>query len=247
MFSIFAFSRLRYDCWRASERPSWVAEWLTVAKWGMLFLGVIGVLIGIAAHFRHHAIAIAHFGPKVIGAFLIGALFAGTGALMRNKQLAAVSSSIIMAILLLGFLAWITPWLNFGLGRMKMDVALSSEEVRGLHRLRELAPPRERFATNKHDVDTLAERRARSYGYAGLSERPVLLEGYLDREVTVLPWFSKMQHDNDLMFTTSDPSTLHDLAKNLETFIGWSPVPARISRCPGRCPDGWLKRRIAAV
>jgi hypothetical protein len=106
-----------------------------------------------------------------------------------------------------------TPWLNFGLGRMKMDVTLSSEEVRGLHRLRELAPPRARFATNKHDVDTLADRRARSYGYAGLSERSVLLEGYLDREVTVLPWFAKMQHDNDLMFTTADASTLHDLAR----------------------------------
>jgi hypothetical protein len=94
-----------------------------------------------------------------------------------------------------------------------MDVTLSSGEVRGLDRLREIAPPRERFATNKHDVDSLADRRARSYGYSGLAERPVLLEGYLDREVTVLPWFARMQHDNDLMFTTADASTLHDLAR----------------------------------
>jgi hypothetical protein len=140
-------------------------------------------------------------------------VLAGTAALMKKQQLSATVSAAVMALLVVGFLAWITPWLNFGLGRMMMDVTLSSGEVQGLHRLRELAPQRERFATNKHNVDTLAERRARSYGYAGLSQRPVLLEGYLDREVTVLPWFAKMQHDNDLMFTTSDASTLHDLAK----------------------------------
>jgi hypothetical protein len=213
MFSIFAFSRLRRDCWQASERTGWVAEWMTVAKWGMLLLGVGGVLLGMVAYFRHHVTAINNFGPKSVLVILISALLAGTAVLMRNRQLAVTGSSIMMAILLAGFLAWMTPWLNFGLGRMKMDVWLSSDEVRGLHRLRELAPPRERFATNKHDVDTLADRRARSYGYAGLSERPVLLEGYLDREVTVLPWFAKMQHDNDLMFTTADASTLHDLAR----------------------------------
>jgi hypothetical protein len=179
----------------------------------MFVLGILGVLVGIAAHFPHYATGISHFGPKVVLAFLIAAFFAGIAALLKNGRLATAGSSIMMAILLVGFLAWITPWLNFGLGRMKMDVMLSSEEVRGLHRLREVASPGERFATNKHNVDTLAARRARSYGYAGLSERPVLLEGYLDRGVTVLPWFPKMQHDNDLMFTTADPSTLHDLAR----------------------------------
>jgi hypothetical protein len=140
-------------------------------------------------------------------------LLTAAAALMKNKKLATPGSSIVMAILLVGFLAWITPWLNFGLGRMKMDVTLSSEEVQGLHRLHEIAPSSERFATNKHDVETLADRRARSYGYAGLSEHPVLLEGYLDRGVTVLPWFSKMRHDNDLMFTTEDAATLHSLTK----------------------------------
>ena len=37
----------------------------------------------------------------------------------------------------------------------------------------------ERFATNKHAVDSSANKSGRSYAYAALSERPVLLEGYL--------------------------------------------------------------------
>lgn len=238
MFSIFAFSRLRRDWWRASGRTGWVAEWLTVATWGMLLLGAGGILVGIAAHFRHHATGIEHFGPKVIVTFLIAALLAGTSALMKNEQPSAALSSIVMAILLVGFLAWITPWLNFGLGRMKMDIVLSQGEVQGLHRLRELAPPRERFATNKHEVDTLVDRRARSYGYAGLSERPVLLEGYLDREVTVLPWFTNMQDDNDRMFTTTDSSTLHNLTKTWN--VRWLVArPSTDISLPRPLP-GWL-------
>lgn len=238
MFSIFAFSRLSRDCWRSRERATWIAEWITVAKWGMFLLGVSGVLIGIAARFRHHAMPIDHFGPKVVLTFLIAALLAAAAVLMKNKELATPGSSLVMAILLVGFLAWITPWLNFGLGRMKMDVPLSSEEVLGLHRLREIAPASERFATNKHDVDTLADRRARSYGYAGLSEHPVLLEGYLDRGVTVLPWFAKMRHDNDLMFTTADAATLHNLTK--EWNVKWLVArPATDISLPRPLP-GWL-------
>jgi hypothetical protein len=118
-----------------------------------------------------------------------------------------------MVALLIGFLAWITPWLNFGLGRMKMDIYLTPGEVQGLHRLGELAAPNERFATNKHAVDSLAANRERSYSYGALSERPVLLEGYLDHAETALPWFDTLLHDNDLMFSTSDPETVRDIAK----------------------------------
>ena len=42
-----------------------------------------------------------------------------------------VVSAILMGVLMIGFLAWITPWLNFGMGRMKMDVTISPGEVQG--------------------------------------------------------------------------------------------------------------------
>ena len=44
-----------------------------------------------------------------------------------------VGSAILMGVLMIGFLAWITPWLNFGMGRMKMDITISPGEVQGLN------------------------------------------------------------------------------------------------------------------
>jgi len=114
---------------------------------------------------------------------------------------------------MIGFLAWITPWLNFGMGRMKMDVTTSPGEVQGLKSLGELAARDERFATNKHDVDSSANKSGRSYAYAALSERPVLLEGYLHHTQRDSPAFEALLHDNDLIFTTTDAATLRNLAK----------------------------------
>jgi hypothetical protein len=122
-------------------------------------------------------------------------------------------STTLMGVLMIGFLAWITPWLNFGMGRMKMDVTISSGEVQGLKRLGELAPRDERFATNKHDVDSSANKSGRSYAYAALTERPVLLEGYLHHTQRDSPAFTGLLHDNDLIFTTTDAATLRSLAK----------------------------------
>ena len=74
--------------------------------------------------------------------FLLLLVLAGTSALMkRSRRFSMVGSAILMGVLLIGFLAWITPWLNFGLGRMKMDVTISPGEVQGLKRLGELAAP----------------------------------------------------------------------------------------------------------
>jgi hypothetical protein len=132
----------------------------------------------------------------------------------RNAKFSSIASAGLMTILAVGFLAWIGPWLDYGHGRMRMDVSVTPGAVAGLHRLRDLSKPNEWFATNKHDIDSLASRRERSYAYTGLSERPVLLEGYLDRGVTTLPWFQTMLHDNDEMFTTSDAATLHTIAES---------------------------------
>ena len=215
MFSLFAFSRLNPGCWRGIERAQWITDWLDLAKWGMILLSVSGALFGIVHVMNRSHTGIEDFRFKVFLSFLLAGLLAITSVLMkRNQRFRSAGSAVLMAVLMIGFLAWITPWINFGLGRMKMDITLSAGEVQGLHRLRELAAPGERFSTNKHAVEGFATRKERSYGYSALSEHPVLLEGYLDRGETTLPWFTSLLHDNDLMFTTKDPEMLRTLAMN---------------------------------
>ena len=214
MFSIFAFSRLTSGFWRGDERSKWVADWLLLAKMGMLLLAVGGLLIGIVGYVRHGRMGIPYFRLEVSLSLFFLLFLAVLSILMkRSRRFSTVGSAILMGVLLIGFSAWITPWLNFGLGRMKMDITLAPGEVRGLNRLRELAAPGERFATNKHGVDSLAKVRERSYAYAALSERPVLLEGYAYHSETALPGFKSLLRDNDLMFSTTDPETVRDIAK----------------------------------
>jgi hypothetical protein len=213
MFSIFAFSRLTSGCWRGVERSQWVSEWLGLAKRGTAFFAASGVLIGVVSYATHRHTGIASFRLKIVLLFLLFSLLAGTSALMkRSRRFSAVGSAVLMGVLLIGFLAWVTPWLNFGLGRMKMDITLTSGEVRGLNRLSELAAPGERFATNRHAAENLVTKRERSYAYGALSERPALLEGYLDHDLTSLPWFQTLLYDNDLLFSTTDQKTMRDIA-----------------------------------
>ena len=133
----------------------------------------------------------------------------------RSSRFSMVASAVLMGVLMVGFLAWTTVWLRYGIGMVKTGVTYPPGEVRGLRRLGELMAPGERFATNKHSLgaESLAPPRERSYGYSALSERPVLLEGYLARGETFLPLFDTLLRDNDLLFTTTDPDTLRDIAK----------------------------------
>ena len=214
VFSIFAFSRLTSGWWRGAQRARWTAEWLKWASRGIFLLLAYAVLMRIVDYITHSNAWVVYDRTEIVSLFLLGLVVVGTSALAkRNRRFSAVSSVILMAVLMIGFLAWITPWLNFGLGRMKMDVAISSGEVLGLKRLGELAARDERFATNKHDVDSSANKSGRSYAYAAISERPVLLEGHLHHTQRDSPAFTALLHDNDLIFTTTDAQTLRNLAK----------------------------------
>jgi hypothetical protein len=94
---------------------------------------------------------------------------------------------------------------------MKMDVTLTPGEVQGLNRLDQLAAPGDQIATNKHEVDSLASHRQRSYAYAALAEHPVLLEGLQYHTPAELPWFQNLVRDNDSIFSTTDPAVLRNI------------------------------------
>jgi hypothetical protein len=116
----------------------------------------------------------------------------------------------------LGFSGWIAPWINFGLGRQKMDVTLTPGEVQGLKRFHDLSKSGERFATDKHLVPSLPMNPERSYAYGALSERPVLIEGYKDAGEIFLPNFTNMLSNNDLLFTTTNSDELRRIAKTYD-------------------------------
>ena len=216
IISIFAFSRVTSGCWHGVERSQMIAEWLRLAKTAMILLTAGGILIGCVAFATHHHTGITHFGPKLLLSFLLLSLLAGISAVMkRSCQFSTVSSAVLMGVLMVGFLGWTPNWLRYGLGEVKTGITYGPGEVLGLRRLGELMPPGERFATNKHDpgVESLAPPNERSYGYSALSERPVLLEGYLSRGENLLPWFKTLFHDNDFLFTTTNPETLRDIAR----------------------------------
>jgi len=214
VFSIFAFSRLKPGFWRGQERTQLISEWLKVTKKTLVFLGACGILLGIFGFATHTKTGIHYFPVKVLLPFVLLALLAGAETIINRKRpFSKVASAIVMGVLAIGFLAWITPWLDYGMGRGKMDITLTSGEVKGLHHLKELAAPGERFATNRHTPNSFAFGE-RSYAYDTLSERPVLLEGYYYHGVQMLPWFKSLLHDNDSMFTTTDPEELHDFARN---------------------------------
>jgi hypothetical protein len=214
MFSIFAFSRLAPGWWRGSERAQWSAQWLKIAGRGIFILLGYAILMRIVDRIIHSDTWVVYDRTEIVLAFLFGLFVVGMSALAkRSRPFSMASSAILMGVLMIGFLAWITPLLNFGMGRMKMDVTVSPGEVQGLQRLRELAGRDERFATNKHDVESSANKSGRSYAYAALTERPVLLEGYLHHTQRESSDFLALQNDNDLMFATSDAETLHNLAK----------------------------------
>src|SRR5580704_7016581 len=214
VFSIFAFSRLAPGWWRGAERARWAADWLKFASIGVFLLLAYAISMRIFDRIIHSNAWVVYVRSQIVLLLIFGLVVLCASALMkRNHRFSMVGSAILMGVLMIGFLAWITPWLNFGMGRMKMDVTISSGEVQGLKRLGDLATRDERFATNKHDVDSSADKSGRSYAYAGLSERPVLLEGYLHHTQTDSPDFNALMHDNELIFTTTDAETLRNLAK----------------------------------
>jgi hypothetical protein len=185
-------------------------RWLRLARNTALALTALAVLIGVSGHHT----GIPYFRLRVTVCFLLALAMTGLLSLMqKHRTLTSYGSAFLAAVLLFGFTGWITAWLNFGMGRQKMDITVTSGEVQGLRKLHDLTRPEEAFATNQHSIDGIPIRPERSYGYSTLSERPVLLEGYRSRGEMFYPWFNRLLEDNDRMFSTTDPQVVHTIAQ----------------------------------
>jgi hypothetical protein len=241
LFSIFAFSRVASGCCHGDERFQMISEWLSLAmKASILFVGG-AIALRVALSTMHSKVWIASFTHQIIPGCLLILLLIGASALMkRSRHFAAIGSTVLMGALMVGFLAWVPVWVRYGLGEVKTGITYAPGEVRGLRRLGELMSPNERFATNKHalGVEGAVVPNERSYGYSALSERPVLLEGYKDRGEDLLPWFNTLLRDNDLLFSTTDPETLHSIARTYH--IQWLVARPRTDISLPRPLPTWL-------
>jgi hypothetical protein len=214
IFSIFAFCRLPSSFWRSDKRNKLVAEWLELGKKGTLLLAIAGLFIGIVGYATHGFSGISYFRLTMLLVFLLLLFMAVMSMLVNRGRCLAMGSSILTGVLLIGFLGWLAPWINYGLGRAHRDVRLAPGEVRGLKRLNELAAQDELFATNKHFGQHLLKKDIPDYAYGALSERPALLGGYLTANESALTGFDTLHRENDLLFTTKDPEVLSSIAQN---------------------------------
>jgi hypothetical protein len=216
VFSIFAFSRMTPGFWRNPVRDQLLVEWLSLAIKGLALFMAAGLLIGLFAYVTTHSSSIPYFRYRVVGGFSLVAFLAVLLAIVKKSgQFSTAISGVIAAVLMVGFLGWVTTLIKYRSAGQAYDVTLTPGEVQGLKRLRETAAPGERFATNKHfPTSGGMPGSPDSYAYGTLSSLPVLLEGSFDGAEETLPGFAKLSRDNDLLFTASDPAALRNIAQS---------------------------------
>jgi len=210
ILSVFAFAWLG-AVWRRPGRD-WmgsVVEELLSWSWRIsaVLLGADGLAVVVASlRGGLEAGSTARWSLKLGG---LGALmvFLGSGALLasqhRVSKVWGVTTKAVLALMAVGFLAWLPSWTAYGLNRLHMEVRLSPNEVAALRWVRQVSRPDALIATNHHAVEAFPGRKDRSYGYRVLADRPILLEGWEYGE-KYDPRFAATRRDNDILFETTD-------------------------------------------
>jgi len=210
ILSVYAFAWLG-GVWGQGRRGWWETVAGELIGWAWRISVVLLVADGIAT-----AVGVVR-GTLAAGSISVWSLklaalgscgvIAGAGALWISRRTIPRAwggvSRAVVAVMAVGFLAWLPPWTAYGLNRLRMQVVLSPEEVSALHWVRDNSTPDALIATNHNAVARFRNRQARSYGYRVLAERPILLEGWEYGE-KYQARFAAVRHDNDVLFHTAN-------------------------------------------
>lgn len=145
---------------------------------------------------------------------LVVSSFAVLVLMTKAKNLRSVITIIAFGICLVGFAAWVTDWVNFGLGRMRMDITISKGEAQGLETLQKASEKGDLIATNQHGLPGFRFGSERSYAYGALSGRPMLLEGWYEGGARNHPLFEKIKQANDFLFSTKDENAFWNVVRD---------------------------------
>ena len=124
------------------------------------------------------------------------------------------SLAITVCVVLLGasFAQAVREHLNNGWNWIGEFITLDGGRVASLKFLREISRPGARVATSHHCVD-LRYWPERSFVYAAVSHRCMLLEGFADYDPEQMPPLEEIRWDNDRLFTTRRGGGAGDRAK----------------------------------
>jgi hypothetical protein len=213
ILGVFTFAWLSVPVYAAFE-GNWPEVFSEVNKFirvvciaSMVFLSCAVVVYAFSdkhgSHFGEYSISIMRTAKYSLKILLLSA--ASLFLFHRSRKFKVLITACMISVYMLGFTAWVTDWMDYGLGRLKRDVTISKGEVHGLEVLRKISGKDDIIATNQHSLPDLKTNRPnRSYAYGALSERPVLIEGWEYSSVKNTPMFNKIFGENELIFTSDD-------------------------------------------
>jgi hypothetical protein len=142
----------------------------------------------------------------IVGAWTLHYLY------RQSKWIRRVAAKGFVLLLSLSLCAWIPVYLHIGINWLpgSMRTYLTSGEVEGLQKLRDLSQPDDLIATNRHYI---FKTFPCSYNYSAISERQMVLEGWYFRLSDRNPTFAAIREDNDLLFSTNDPLIAHRIVE----------------------------------
>ncbi len=177
------FFRVKLRFWRRAQRSQLIAAWVRLAAIGTGVIGMSGILAWALGYAVAQAAGIDSFRSKM---FLLSPFdrVPRRHFVPDEAQSAAFQRSAVCSW---PYFCWLSC-LDHSLAQLRHG---AHEDGRNRFAWRSDGPEsaasacgaNEEFATNKHGWNSLAEQTERSYAYAALSQRPVLVEGYLDHQV----------------------------------------------------------------